>query len=252
MREDMDRVLVGRPRGGARLRLKRCKRHQNPCRWPDDTLRREPMSHGRGTKYLNENLAPLERYLRSQLGRPWDEVYSEICGRLRPTSAVQQHVRDHLQDYVAVRTRLEGRRVLGHTRWSALAVLNRPGHGFPHFYVGPLTGLLRERPRKRWRRCREQLDPDVRWDGPWRQLRRIGGVWYAFHLAPLPDAAGEQAQLRDRFLGRPLPELAGMADALVAAYGRPGVFAAEKRQLSKRELRRIDGLPKGRKRVDPR
>ena len=70
MRSDMDRVLVGRPRMGERVRLRRLKSRQWKNGDPEEAVRREAMSPGRGTKWLNENLAPLERYLRSQVGRP--------------------------------------------------------------------------------------------------------------------------------------------------------------------------------------
>jgi len=252
MRRDMARVLVGRPRRGMRLRIKRRKLHQGQLRWPENTLRREPMSRGRGTKCLNENLAPLERYLRSQLGRPWDKVYSELSQRLRPTSAVQQHVRDHLADFVAVRTRLEGGQVLGPGTWDQPMVLTRPGYG-PAFYVDPRSGLLCARPCRRERSPISVPDRNVRWDGPWRRLRRIDSVWYAFRLAPIPATAGELGCARDRVLGQTLEALlltTRSDDPLYAAYGRRGVFAAEKRQLSKRELRDIDRLPCSLRRVD--
>jgi hypothetical protein len=253
MRDDMARVLVGRPRRGPRVRIKRTKVHQNPCRSVDDTLRRDPMSRGRGTKYLNENLSPLVRYLRSQLGRPWNKVYSEICERLRPTSTVQQHVRDHLEDFVVIHTWMDDGEVHGCHRWHRPEVLSRPG-GLGYFYVDPRNGVLREQEHEPWRRDQgEEPDPDVRWDGAWRQLRRIDGVWYAFRLAPIPDGVNHRAGLRDRFLRRTLEDLVRSAetnDALLRAYGRPGVFAAEKRQLGKRELRKLGKLPVGRKRVE--
>jgi len=66
---------------------------------------RAPHVRDWGGKVLNENLAPLRRYLERQVGRKWDKVYAEISAQLRPTSAVQQHVRDHLHDFVAVTPR---------------------------------------------------------------------------------------------------------------------------------------------------
>ena len=51
---------------------------------------------------LNEHLGPLRRYLDSQVGRPWDKVFSEICAHIDRSSAVQDHVRDHVEDYVTV------------------------------------------------------------------------------------------------------------------------------------------------------
>lgn len=103
MRRDMAKVLVGRPRRGPRLSSKRNKQHQRALLEPETAPAREPMSLGRGTKWLNENLAPLERFLDKQVGRPWDKVYSELSECLRPSNAVQQHVRDHVRDFVVDR-----------------------------------------------------------------------------------------------------------------------------------------------------
>ena len=52
--------------------------------------------HQGHTKWLNEHLGPLRRYLDSQVGRPWDKVFSEICAHIDRSSAVQDHVRDHV------------------------------------------------------------------------------------------------------------------------------------------------------------
>src|SRR4051794_25469022 len=53
-------------------------------------------------KSFNEHLGPLRRYLDSQVGRPWDKIFSEICTHINRNSAVQDHVRDHVEDYVTV------------------------------------------------------------------------------------------------------------------------------------------------------
>ena len=84
-----------------------------------------------GRKQLNENLAPLRRYLERQVGRPWSKVYSEIARHLRVDNAVQQHVRDHLRDFVAMKPRRIAHpwRVGGVLWWQPL-------------YVHPVTGLL--------------------------------------------------------------------------------------------------------------
>jgi hypothetical protein len=53
-----------------------------------------------GTKGFSDHLGPLERYLRSQVGRPWNKVYSEIAAHIRPSNALQQHILSHLFGYV--------------------------------------------------------------------------------------------------------------------------------------------------------
>jgi hypothetical protein len=233
----MAQVLVERARSGPRERLKRCKPHQWQWRHSEDALEREPMSRGRGTKSLSENFGPLKRYLRSQ-------VYAEISAHLRPTSAVQQHVRDHLEDFVLLHVWRDADGLVG----QAGCRLLRLNEAFAHaqFYVDPRSGLLRACKQKRARR-RRQVDPDLRWDGAWRQLRRIDGLWYAFELAAIPRDPSEQARARDALLGKSVSQLLEpeARAALRQEYGRAGVFAARKRQLSKRELRDLAGIQQG-------
>src|ERR1700736_4474108 len=103
MRSDMARVIVERPRIKAHGSNK-----GRAVDW-DDMPSHEGMRRARALRgdrrQLNENLAPLRRYLERQVGRPWDKVYSEISRHLRVDNAVQQHVRDHLRDFVAVKPR---------------------------------------------------------------------------------------------------------------------------------------------------
>ena len=77
MRADMFKVLVERPRH-------RWKWDDGSARWSRNDID-EPAwlrtRAGYGTRALNENLAPLRRYLHAQVGRPWNKVFSEIQSR---------------------------------------------------------------------------------------------------------------------------------------------------------------------------
>ena len=76
MREDMARVIVERPRkGGHRSRGSRRQEYED---LPAHEGMRRPWAVRGDEKELNENLAPLRRYLARQVGRPWSKVYSEI------------------------------------------------------------------------------------------------------------------------------------------------------------------------------
>jgi hypothetical protein len=131
MRDDMARVVVERPR------IPAFNVRKGRDRLLDDLPAYEGMRRGhalRGDrKELNENLAPLRRFLESQVGRPWDKIYSEIATHLRVDSAVQQHVRDHLRDFVAIKPRfvMQGWRSTG-----------RGALWWQRLYVNPVTGLL--------------------------------------------------------------------------------------------------------------
>lgn len=98
MRSDMAEVIIERPRwNGGRWNVKGRRRE---ARWWQEAPVQEPMSIGRGGKQLNENLAPLRRFLERRVGRPWDDVHREISARLAVRSAVQKHVMDHVKEMV--------------------------------------------------------------------------------------------------------------------------------------------------------
>ena len=103
MRDDMSKVIVERPRHGWRIRHRsRCSAWERAvrCRFGEDGVpSRMPMGFA-ATKGLNENLAPLRRFLVSRVGQSWDAVYSEIRTRLAPRNTIDMHVWQHLFDYV--------------------------------------------------------------------------------------------------------------------------------------------------------
>jgi hypothetical protein len=89
-----------------------------------------------------ENLAPLRRFLRSRVGRPWNDVHHEICALLNVRSAVQKHVLDHIREMVEVNVvMVDGvpHHKPGHWYGGSPIVRNR----WREFYVCPLTGALR-------------------------------------------------------------------------------------------------------------
>ena len=257
MREDMAKVIVTRPRV-----LDSMVRKGRGV--PDEHLpkaiglRRDAREHG-GYKMPHENLAPLRRYLERQVGRPWDKVYSEIAERLRPTSTVQQHVRDHLSDFVNVRraptprfgTRLDA------PWWQPLYV--------------DAAGCLRRTDaldRRAGRQAASQkmvAQPAVTVRlSEALELRKVAGLWHEVRLAPLPSpeyrnvlrpkklSCGQTIEIVVRQLVTPaiLDVVTGAAvpcgpevdDAVgrkrYAATNPQRVYATAKRQLSKRELRR--------------
>jgi hypothetical protein len=183
MREDMARVIVERPRNGGHGN--RRGRHQEYEDLPAHEGMRRPWALRGDQKELNENLAPLRRYLARQVGRPWSKVYSEIAAHIRVDSAVQQHVRDHLRDFVAVAPR----RNIGTWRSSY-----RDGLWWQELYVDPATDLLcrtdqlpEEKRRLRAKRSRPSVPVERIALAGDRELRLINGIWYELSLAPLPE-----------------------------------------------------------------
>lgn len=224
----MAKLIVERPRLGGGVRFPRAEGPDDSRLSIEDWKSREgirrPWHRGSCKKHLNENLAPLRRYLRSNVGRPWNKVYSEICQRINRDSAVQLHVWQHLMQDVCTDPYVISGAVGG--RWHFMRHL---------FYVDPRSGLLREPPPHRWKHHRqttaEAFDDRIDTDET-HQLRRIDGIWYEMELAPLP-----QGQLVFD-LGTKRFCIASAPGEMIHFYGRP-VYAVRKRQLNKKELRGI-------------
>lgn len=160
MRKDMDRLLVQRPRiedyGDNKASYRRMNfnlrdlevyedEDGNKVVDLDDGGRHGAISRGRGTKILNENLAPLKRYLESQINRPWDKVYSEIRENISFDSAVQLHILQHLFQYVEKDCFEDENKAVRY---------NRGYRGYTELmdgtmYVHPRTGLFLKYKRKK-------------------------------------------------------------------------------------------------------
>lgn len=226
MRPDMDKVLVERPRHGS----------SDPT--PDDRLpwRSVPVEDwptrgrmGRTTKRLNENLAPLCRFLRSRVGYPWDKVFGELSARINRRHAVQAHILQHLYHYVAVNTTaIDGRLVLIdhrgriYQRWLQ-----------PDFYVDPRSGLLRVwEPRRALGSHRLTLPVFTRLDED-RYHAQFNGVWFELRVAPLRD---DPMGCYDAALRRVIVKTSRKTAIAQRHYGTE-VYAISKRSLNTKEIK---------------
>jgi hypothetical protein len=182
----------------------------------------------------------LRRWLRSQLGRSWNEVYSEACAVIKPDSVVRNHIKFHLLEFVQRQTFLrDGCVWCFRTGWrgNELPVVEAASPWAP-FYVHPETGVLCEVrcSRERWRDdAAERRDRTQRRITQDNLLRQVGGLWYecAIELFPAHFAHRDERKRFD-MAERTLidPEIA------LKIYGE-AVFCAAKRQISRRELRKF-------------
>lgn len=236
MRKDMYKVIVERPRSwkghyeqAARLR----DDHGGPARLG--------MRAGYGYRALNENLAPLRRYLLAQVGRPWDKVFSEICEGIDRRNTVQQHIHQHIDDFIATRVSIrDGELIDLRDRDRAPKI----GGIRQQLFVDPRTGLIRINKKYRdWRnfhsshaerRKREQAEVDARRRvlDERRLLLQLNELWFEVTLAEL---LGEPRY--DVVLRREISNVNSEAQKRSLVYGSSELYAASKRQLSKRELK---------------
>lgn len=229
MRPDFAKVIVERPRIGGKSGHGGRRANANP----EDLPAKQGMRRAhRDRKSLNEHLGPLVRFIRSNCGRPWDKVHSEICKNIRLSNAVQRHVLEHVKWYVETNAFVGPDGKAWHMTGHGPSRIEAAG-SFYQFYVHPTSGLLLEAPRRKYpdhaaRRAAE-FAARFRRLSPSKALVLHDGQWYEATLRPL-DPTDELVQ--DAFLGS-----LGRARDLRDFYG-DDVFAVRKRQISSREKRR--------------
>jgi hypothetical protein len=242
MRKDMSKVIVERPRRGLSS-AKVAKPGRTRVVEDDDG---QPLRAGKGgrapvndklqkSKWLNENLNPLKRYLGRNVGRPWNKVYAEISEHLKPSSTVQQHVRDHLEDFVAVKTRTKAGVIMTTPRYGGERAL---ADDHRRFYVHPRTGLLRQNEfYERWsvfnrkERAADEAERAMRMrviDAKTQLHKLKDDIWWEVTLGKIGDGREPDVVLS---IG-----LSTLAPAKL--YGREGARAIAKRQLNKADKKK--------------
>jgi hypothetical protein len=171
-----------------------------PTRFPISRHHQQAFSKKFDAKGFSDLLNPLERFLRSKVGRPWDKVYSELSQTLDRRSMAGLHIWSHVKDYVKINCFMYAGRVWQEQRFG----------GDPHlvegFYVHPRTGLLLWSDYKRWGTKRQQAlrhkqtDEEkglIKVDAK-NNIERVEGIWYLVTLVKVvKDIFG-----RDNFVYR--------------------------------------------------
>jgi hypothetical protein len=259
MREDMFKVIVERPRliHGNWLRGGRESGFRQFLASEDRPAKIGMLAGHQNRKWLNENLAPLRRFLASRVGRPWDKVRSELLNGIDQRNTVQQHILTHVDDYVLQQVRVLPRSELQpgkrgfvfqyrrnwyrDTEWHPVEDSRSP------MFVDPRNGLLRETraqahraKQRRENRSKEAIERAKRErtfdDG--RTVRCVDDVWYEVRIAPIPGAHLREWQKR-RLTAEQRKLLAKVWDVLekrcLDRYDAD-TYVTTKRQLSSKEI----------------
>lgn len=244
MRADMSKVIVERPRRpGWGTRVGR--QPQDSDLLPSNEGMRAPHVRHYGGKELNENLAPLLRFLNSRVGQPWDDVYSEICENIRGTNTVQDHIRVHVKQFVETATSMDNEGRIWINGYQPFLLEHDQ---FTRFYVDPQSGLLCRNPnrvswnqrQREYRAVNEAKHLETARSLPnGVELRKHEGVWYEVTLSPVP-APQMVDSVPIRGYVRKVPRAVPVYDVLLKQYVSQthGTYATNKRQLNHYELKK--------------
>lgn len=247
MRYDMSEVLIERPRKKqyAGKTPKKSRRRLNPCVF-EDLPTKEPVERlwqvSGQTKEFSDLLGPLRRFLLSRVGRPWNEVYSEIRERISPNSQLQLHLLKHIMDYVETNVVLiHGKPFTSDGREE---IVNYAKHF--RLYVHPVSRILLKAPHENRKRAPEAqcLWADKKL---LTQYHQVGGIWYLVTLKTfLPERI---CYSRVGFMTSPYYDIilkqkvySSCFDVFNKIYGGD-YYAVAKRQINSSEIKRA-GLRK--------
>lgn len=100
MRQDMKKVLTESPRRGSGDGYREYRRKENSGDLEDlpthQGMRVPYVKNWGDHKEFSDHLGPLIRYLWGSIGRPWNDVWSEVCACVPSGNTVDDHLKDHV------------------------------------------------------------------------------------------------------------------------------------------------------------
>lgn len=238
MRSDMTKVLVERPRHGARLKdpsgYKRdiARAGENP---PNKESMRKKWKKGYAGKDFSDLIGPIRRYLHSQVGRPWDKVWSDICQSDK--SKLSHHFRRHFMDFVELHVIVEDKKIyFKDDRWGRSELRGED------LYVHPVSGLLCKYARKK-EVYKHKPQFEIKWTGELIACVKVEDVWYECQFLEasseyIKRTAGVHEWWQERtFNDILLKDKWASPNQLYKAYGK-SVCCVSKRQMNSKEIKR--------------
>lgn len=230
-------IVIERPRNGMRLSSTKVKGFQKSLQKLTEIASEEGLltpyliKTRTRTKYLSDHLGPLHRLLRSKVGKPWDEVYSELRRRLDFNTVTGLHVLSHVWDFVYKDVEIiEGEVYVKPGTWHF-------GGGFggkrDRFYVHPETGILCffESFPSIWQPKQSTQSEKIVIDS-YHEYHKINDFWYEVEFKDFPPVLIARDVVLEKQISR--------KECL--SFYRKAVYAVKKRLCRQDELEFLQSL----------
>jgi len=216
------------------------------------------------------NYNHIRRWLEKHVGKPWDQVYSDMTYKFRKRGKSDYSWEHVVKDLVQTKAFLDqnGRPVCFPRFWGKdVLYLDELTTWRYFFYVCPKTKILKKTQKKKYERKREKyfyITVDKK-----HQIHGIDGIWYMFTMENMPDYQWYEDSEMSGHWGRPEPMdvILDTNNALTRAflqnahkpslrflhrgdstrekfrrehYGSPDIYAKNKKQLNHRELKKYN------------
>ena len=201
MRKDITKVVMEEPKHGSRDKFANY-RHRKSFNIEDGPMRESMKARFNpfwGNKMQTYDFSPVIKFVKTQVNKPWDHIYSTICGRFPNKHFMRQNL-DYYLNREFKRTKMNSDGELYIEIPYSCRLQHLISEGDAEYYID-LNGILRRNPNYqsffKMIRLRNQTKLDKRFDtlriiDENRVLRKIGDVWYHFELVDF----GKPIQIR--------------------------------------------------------
>lgn len=239
MRKDMMKVVEEPARNSASMRELKGRNVRLQREGLDSIQREAVRMPWRYDDYRRDNRNVIDSFLVKQVGRPWNEIYSEVCA-IAPKGSLQgQRLRKMVCDAVFKCVTLRDGELYGTYGRSYWRMFSGDLYICPETQV--LKEYVREEPKKR-----EHFFVPIPWKivevDTYHKYVKIEGVWFFVQLSDIPglevtDRPWDVVFKRPAFplIGKNV----GYDNILVRTWGGD-YYASGKRQASSREIARIE------------
>lgn len=225
----LDEITIERPRCGLKISAKKLTGYKKSLKKitdeasEDGLLQPYLLKAWKRSKYFSDNLAPLESWLKSKVGQPWNDIYSELCKILNRDTVTGRHVFSHLWDFVArdvaiidglpYRKTNPDRPLCSYRWWNK-------------FFIHPDTGFLCQVPRERKQSQKSHAcECDRLKIDNYHEYQKLDNLWYLVTFEDIP----QNRIVTDAILKLPVNR----------QYWRT-LYAVRKKQCNKKEIKFIN------------
>lgn len=229
----LSEIVIERPRGGRRISLKKLTGFKKQLQKITEEATEDGLFNSylikptKKSKYLSDHLGLLRRFLRSKVGQPWNDIYSELCQKLDTSTMAGQHVIGHLWDYVERHVEIIDGQVYSKSyRWNRIRL---DGSYYNRFYIHPETGILCAVQKVNRKQKRQQKQTDIVIIDNYHQYQKVNEIWYLITFADFPPSPTDYVT----------DIIKGVIHCSTAMSRGQKVYAVKKQQCSKKEIRWI-------------
>lgn len=173
--------------------------------------------YGYNRKSFSDRLRAIEGFIRKNVGRHWDKVYSEVCQLAKPNGTnTHYHVHQHLEDFIEINTFIGDDSEIRYVTKGRFSFMrkedNRIAKCPKDFYVHPISKQIcfnKKRAKemaiekKEWLRKRNEVHEFVKIINDECALK-IHGNWFIFKIVVISEESIAKMKLMDmdRVTGR--------------------------------------------------